>query len=404
MEGLRNLPAPILQVTVPQMFSVSAVAYSDACLLKAIFQSSSHKVGLLRGPRAWIGIIAHTLVERAVRSTKRTGNITFDELARDLDFLLDDARARLSGNRATAHYSDLPRTMSPLAWYRKRRAILDIAYETAGRARLHGGSPESRGHGNFRFENLIGDGHWVEVPIEVSELRLKGRMDMFDRRGTEAGITDIKSGHLEDEYGEIIERAIRQIRLYGLMVNWQDTKMNVTLTIHTGVERPVTFDSDIRDETLDWLRSITDQLLPGSSVFCDSLAHVGPDCKWCDMRVRCIRYLREAPSLWASNLDWPLPLDIWGTIERIDSNSDDDDFVDLTLWDSGGRQIKIFHLRYFHVAGMSPGDRIWLFNLLASNSELRGRPWRHPLNFYEIGDSAGNRGWSLHVFSDSSGA
>lgn len=75
-------------------------------------------------------------------------------------------------------------------------------------------------NGTFQFEFLLRDGQWVEVPIEVPELRLNGRMDVLDRSGKEVKITDIKSGSIEDEKGEIVERVIRQIRLYGLMANW----------------------------------------------------------------------------------------------------------------------------------------------------------------------------------------
>jgi RecB family exonuclease len=128
--------------------------------------------------------------------------------------------------------------------------ILDLAYESAGKDRPYGGTLDLRSHGAFRFENLLRDGRWVEVPIEVPELRLKGRIDVLDRRGKEAKITDIKSGYVEDENGEIVERVVRQIRLYGLMTNWFEPSTHVILTILAGVERPVPFEADVRGETL----------------------------------------------------------------------------------------------------------------------------------------------------------
>ena len=379
------------------MFSVSAIASAGACLLKVVIQAFSHEGTLLKGPLAVLGSIAHEMVERAMRGFGRTGETTFEELELVLGSLLDDARERLCGNPATAPYSNLLCTMSPLAWARKRRAILDIAYESAGRVLPYGGASDSHNHGTFRFENLLRDGRWVEVPIEVPELRLKGRMDVLYRRGRETKITDIKSGRLEDENGEIVERVVRQIQLYGLMANWLQPSTHVILTILAGVERPVPFDEDVRGETFAWLRSRTDLLPPGSTVFCDSVAQVGPDCRWCVMRHRCVRYLRDAPTLWASELDWPLPLDVWGTIERIDSSGNA--LVDLTLCDAGGRKVKVFCLRDVHVAGMRVGDRVWLFNLSASVIDIRGTSWRHPLNFHEIGDSASDRAWSLQAFS-----
>jgi hypothetical protein len=399
MEGrLRNLPAPIHQVTVPQMFSVWAVASADACLLKAVFQTSSYEGALLQGPRAVLGNIAHELVERAIQGIRGTEEATFEELERILGSLLNDACKRLRGNPATAHYSDLPRTMSPLAWARKCRTILDIAYESAVRARPYGGAPDTRNHGTIRFENLLRDGQWVEVPIEVPELRIKGRMDVLDRHGKETKITDIKSGRIENENGEIVKRIERQMRLYGLMANWLEPWTHVILTILSGIERPVQFDADVRNETLAWLRSRTDQLPPGIKVSCGSLAQIGPDCKFCKMRNRCVRYLQESPSLWSSDLDWPLPFDVWGTVERIALKGEN--LVDLTLWDAGGRRVKIFHLRDAHITGIRTGDWIWLFDLSVSVADLRETSWRHPLNFHEIGDFASDRAWSLHVFSD----
>jgi hypothetical protein len=77
------------------MFSVSAVASADACLLKAIFQASSHEGALLQGPLAVLGSITHELVERAIRGIGRTGEAAFEELERVLGVLLEDARERL---------------------------------------------------------------------------------------------------------------------------------------------------------------------------------------------------------------------------------------------------------------------------------------------------------------------
>ncbi len=394
---LKNLPTSILQVTVPQMFSVSAVATADVCLLKTVFQSSSCENALQQGPHAVLGNIAHELVEMTIRGVGKTEEATFESLERALGTLLNDERKRLSRNPATAPYSDLPRIMSPLAWARKRRTILDMAYESAVRTRAYKVASNSRNRVPFRFENLLRDGQWIEVPIAVSELRLKGRMDVLNRRGNEVKITDVKSGRVEDENGEIITRVLRQIQLYGLMAKGLEPSAQVILTILAGSERAVPFDEDAQDETLAWLRSRMEPLVPGATVSCDSLAQVGPDCRWCDMRHRCERYLQDAPSLWVRDLEWPLPLDIWGTIERIDSNSDD--LVDLTVRDAGGRRIKAFCLSDARMAGIRTGNRIWLFNLLASVTEIRGAFWRHPLNFYEIGDSASDRAWSLQAFS-----
>ena len=380
------------------MFSVSVLASAGSCLLKATLQASSEKGTLLDGPHATLGIIAHQLVERAMRGIKQSGEAAFDELEQIFDSLMADARKRLSNRPETVHYSNLPCTMSPIVWSRKYRKIIDMAYESAKKASQLASVPFAQNFESFRFENLSRDGQWFEVSIEVPELRLKGRIDSLRRKGKEIKITDIKSGRVEDDNGEILESISKQILLYGLMASWLEPTSYVNLSILSDVEIPILFDRNVQDEILDWLRSRTVALSPGTVVPSDSISRVGPDCRWCKVRHRCAGYLREVPLLWRSNLDWTLPLDVWGEIERIDSKGSG--LVDLTLWDAGRRRVKVFCLRESHVKGLSIGSHIWLFDLSASPRDIRGKTWRQPLNFYEIGDSDRDRAWTLQAFTD----
>lgn len=76
MEGhLRNLHALIFQGAVSQMFPVSAVASTDACLPKVVFQASSYE---------------------------SIGELAVMELERILSSILGDVHVRLRRNPATA--------------------------------------------------------------------------------------------------------------------------------------------------------------------------------------------------------------------------------------------------------------------------------------------------------------
>jgi len=399
-ERLTKLPDAICEATIPETFPVSTIASADCCLLKVVLNDSRYKKALRPGPRAVLGCIAHDLAEKAIWWSRSGRGETSVELERILERLLLRARRQLEEDPCTAPYADLPRTMSPLMWARKRRALLDMAQESADRARWYKGEQGAKGQEMFRLEKLRRDGLWVEVPIKVPELRLRGRMDVLERNGEVNKITDIKSGRVEDENGEIAETILRQIRLYGLMAKYVDPSMNIALAINDGIERPVQFDAEIREEMLAWLRSRTDALPSGTNLSSENLAKVGPDCRWCDLRHRCPSYLRDAPVLWGRDLNWRLPLDVWGTAERLDVK--EDGLVDLTLRDSGGRRVKVFRLRDFHVAHVGTGDHIWLFDLLAFATELRGSIWRQPLNFYELGEVDNDRAWSLQVFPTTS--
>ena len=402
VERLTSLPDPIRQVTIMETFSVSQIVAADECFLKVLVtRQEDGVVPLPPNPFAELGKVFHSLLEEAVRGLFDEEVVSQKGIEKVLDRLMKETHGRLEKDPRTASFADLTRTMTILEWERKRRSIIDVALEFVDNVR-HG---ELTSHGarnkRFCFEDAQGDGRWVEVPIDVPDLRLKGRIDVLERKGGEIKILDLKSGRSQDSSGEIRPKIALQLRLYGIMAKVLDPRARVTLVVNNGEEHLIPFDSTVCTETMAWLRSTMGSLIPGSIITADKCARVGPDCLWCGIRHRCERYFREVPNLWDREVEWRLPLDTWGTVERLESNNFG--LVNLTLLDGGNRRVKIFRVRKARLEGLNVGGRVWFFDLAASRPTFRGRMWRHPLNFHEIDDSDDtNRAWSLKVFAGKS--
>ena len=392
------LPDPIRLVTIPKTFSVSQIVAVDDCFLKVLMAIQGDSIArLLPNPSAELGKVFHSLLEKAVKGFSNGEDASLEGLEIVLDRLLNETRTKLEKDPQTASYADLPKTMTPLAWERKRRSLLDTAFDSINSMQyVKKTSPRVR-NGGFGFEDAKGNGRWVEVPICVPALRLKGRMDVLERTGDEIKIIDLKSGRVENAEGEVKPKIVLQLLLYGILAQSLDPRARVSLVVNDGAVHPVPFDPEIVKETEAWLHSTMSSLVTGAIISAEEHAKVGPDCRWCGIRHRCARYLREAPDLWIREIDWRPPLDTWGTVERQVTKSNK--LFDLTLLDAGGRRIKIFRVRETHLSEFKIGKTVWFFDLAASRPALGGNPWRHPLNFHEIGEcDAIDRAWSLQVF------
>jgi hypothetical protein len=252
--------------------------------------------------------------------------------------------------------------------------------------------------GDFSFKDARGDGHWVEVPICVPSLRLRGRIDFLERNGDDIKIVDLKSGRIKNSDGEVKPKIALQLLLYGIMAQFHEPRAHLTLVVNNGTVHFVPFDSEVVEDTKGWLQSTMSNLAPGALVSAEKLANIGPDCRWCDTRHHCRRYLQESPDLWSQEIDWRMPLDTWGTVEQIIPKRNG--LFDLNLLDAGGRHIKVFRVREIHLKDITIGNHVWFFGLAASRTALGGNSWSHPLNFHEIGESnAKDRAWSLQIFT-----
>src|SRR5690606_24372496 len=138
-------------------------------------------------PAAELGKVFHRLQELAIRGEINRCGESRAAVSRKLDELLAEATLRLQRDHATAGYSELHRTMSPLNWRRKRNTVIDIAtrlMDLAPPPRV--GAKRDRVR-TISYERLPECGKWAEVQITVPTLRLKGRLDVVEK--DEAGVT-----------------------------------------------------------------------------------------------------------------------------------------------------------------------------------------------------------------------
>jgi hypothetical protein len=164
-------------------------------------------------------------------------------------------------------------------------------------------------------------------------------------------------------------------------------------------EVTIEFTKDQQEEVMRWL---VDFLIPFSQnlvIPVTGLAVVGAACPNCPFRHVCSAYLSEAPELWTTNTAEKLPLDTWGTVERISRASQGD--WELLLLDAANRTVKVFGLAQARITGLNLGDRIWLFGLRSLDQRGTQHAWRHPRNFFEYSEADRfARAWNLAVFRE----
>jgi hypothetical protein len=398
---LKDLPEPIAEVEIPETFSVSEVASTQGCLFRMVLSRISETVASLpTNPAGELGRVLHALLEMAVQGRITCNDSPANGVENALDDLLREARDRLERDPLKKAYADLPKTMTPLVWARKRRIIVDAALRFLGTSGT--GKPWIRDteKAKFRYEDLHGPGRWAEVYISAPSLRLIGRMDLVENDPEGVTIRDLKSGQTHDESGQIKQSIVLQLHLYGVMVLGIESDVPLKLVVDDGEEHVIPFDSEDADRIREWLRSILDALPTHSIVFSNVLGTVGPACSSCGFRYRCETYLATAPLLWKAGAAWPLPLDIWGTVERLVVQADG--LVHLTISDAASRLVKVFGIRETHIPGLHISDFVWLFGLKSLTGNKSKGTWRHPLNFHEImDDDPRHRAWALQVFGGS---
>jgi RecB family exonuclease len=394
---VRPLPPPVDRVVVPEFFSPSQLAHGETCFLRVALGSDELAPTLRTHPAAEIGRLSHRLLERAVRGDIERRGTPEEDLARAFDELVEQTRNQLLADPETAAFADLPSTMSPLDWRKKRRAVLDVAAELY---RLSWGSlspGRPKGGRMPSFVDVPSGRDWAEVQIEVPELRLKGRMDVVRKEQGRVTIKDLKTGRVFDDEGNVLEHIERQLRLYALAVHRLASGANVRILVDDGAEHEVAFGEDIAHETETWLSGLLDRLPAGTELASTELADVGECCRWCPYRHACPIYLAAAPELWQQqDVSFALPLDIWGEVRSIAVSGPK---ADLELEDAAGRRVKVFGVDARRIRTVTEGDLLWFFGLRARMGRSAGGEWHHPLNFYESSPDVGpDRAWSLEVF------
>lgn len=398
---MREIPEIVDRIGVPELLSVSQLPYAEDCPLRAVLGSAFGEApALVAHPAAAIGNLFHRLVEAAARG-EITAAATTDaraQVERHLTTLVDESRERLSNDPATRFFADLPNTLSRLAWRRKARAAVDAAvallpqHEMSFRKRQTG---QRRRCGELSV--LPREGTWAEVGVRCPTLRMRGRIDLLSHRGDVTTVKDLKTGRVQDRFGEMLPHIALQLRLYGLATFTAMPGRSIRLVVDDGTESEVPFDEGERAETAAWLQRVLETMPVGESTAA-TLAQVGPACSRCPFRHACGAYIADAPRLWTDGAEWRLPLDTWGTIEELRYRGE---LVDLTIRDAAQRKVRVFGVRGVRLSALQRGENLWFFGLGGGPRRGSDARWRQPRNFHEMANDGTRRhAWTLEVFGE----
>jgi RecB family exonuclease len=382
---LTPLPPFIVEVTVPDCFSPSALGSSGDCKLKLVIASLARREWrerLASGPEAAVGTLLHRVLERAGQGTTNSPEEIFrEEYERATDEIRRDPHR--------AHFAELAATKSLAEWTRVKAWVL-------ARAARENATSTSRGPRAGGARPALG----TEVGLESRALRLRGKADRIRQLGPRMfEVRDFKTGTTLDERGEIKQEIAMQLQAYGLLLLERQRGAEVRLVVDDGEEREVPFDLDARRAAKEVLTGITGSMPPAGLASARELTSPGPSCWGCPIRHVCPAYRANAPGWWKqypSNVD-RLSNDVWGAALEVLGEGR----VDLVLRDDAGRRVRIDGLDDRH--GIAPslvGKRIWFFGLEATGATRGFDGARfHPRSFHELPrDRLERRAWALHVF------
>lgn len=403
MANIDPLPPPIDQVDVPESFNVSNVSNEIQCELKTVLSSTTDAPSLPTHPRAEIGRLFHTLIERAIRGRIDRSGLPEDDAKRELERLLAKSEKRLQDEKKTQRYAQLSKTVTPLRWRQKTIRIVESAAKWLKKSPRGSKSAQrrrnrySKGGDSLEYRSLGESGRWTEVNIHDEELRLKGRMDLVEKKGGTVVIRDFKTGRVTDGEGVVLAYIKRQLRLYGLMAKRATPTAHIELIAEGEREHTVGFDDETMAKTEARVQKLTSRLPRGKVYPAAALAQPGAACAACRYRHVCSAYLRSAPEKWREETSYRLPLDTWGAVKGITAHSEN--LVDLALKDESGRRIKIFDLAREHLQDIRTNKRLYFFNLKAYPRSRDEDRWRHPINFFEVSvDEPSKRAWTLRIY------
>jgi hypothetical protein len=405
---VRLLPPPVQSIGIPTELSVTALTETRPCLLAPVAYEDPSVPLLHLGPQAELGSILHKLVEDAGRGKILSSGDTLTAVRSHFDMLLRKREEELRRDAFSRIYADLERSFSFLDWHSRTEIAISEAVRLFNHRPLVPVS-EFENRLNSRSTDLnvylsrAGEFRLFEVPFHSPGLRLKGRIDEVVKRASGTiEVTDYKTGRIMDNDGNLSERIVLQLRLYGLVILESVPSASVQPYVQSGEQRYVVpFTPYDVQQTESEHKKLLGNLPPEQSRPADSLAELGPHCRTCRVRHVCPRYRTEVTTLWAKPIaQFRLPLDVSGSVvgrERVDNGA-----YTLTLRDAVGRLVKIHRLNLSEedFEALTVFRQVWFFNLSSHEGGLRSSIWHHPRNFYQLPANPGEaRAWSMEIFA-----
>jgi hypothetical protein len=104
----------------------------------------------------------------------------------------------------------------------------------------------------------------------------------------------------------------------------------------------------------------------------------------------CPSYLSKAPRWWIGRRReaFPIPYDVWGRIESIESNGDT---RIIQMIDAALRRVRIEGLTKHTIEGIQSGSTVYLFNLESKEPRSMHGSRVQPRNFHELPASQNSR-------------
>ncbi len=387
------LPPPIDSVLVPNSFSVSTLVSLERCALSVLGTSYCQGVRadgvLVPHPTALLGTILHHALAEVREGRWGEARDPLDAFRTVFQIALTSAENELCNQIHTAYLVPLRAVVGRREWRRRVErgerwaSDLDRVVSSRERPRALGSLLVHVAHVDPTPGAMTALRLGAEAPLQDAELRLKGRPDWSEPRGSGlVVVSEFKSGRLVDEDGLLLDEHAIQVQAYALMLERAQPGLRVEAYVE-GVERvPVPWGRPQRERLLERLRALDAQLPHGRELVADDLASPGSHCRFCRIRPVCTRYLREAPSWWrdfASNVR-PLPLDVWGVVEEVDKSGAS---ASLRLTDVIGRRVLVDGLAAEGMTSVVPGDEVWFFDLESSEDLEQHGAMIQPRNFHQ---------------------
>jgi len=379
----RPLPTPFDEITIPEMFSPTAIASAGGCQLRMIAASTPKPLpSLPSGPFVELGILAHRVLERYSRGAGPAGSV-FDACERE-------SLKRLHSDASMAHYADLPSAVGLAYWSRFRANLVARCERVPVRA-------QSIRASQTRTPILVG----TERVLTSTKLRLKGRPDQMRRMGAVLEIRDYKTGRIHDAAGELRSEIVIQLWCYGLLVLERDPMADIRLIVDNGEDHEIPFGLAEQKQARRAIRRALRGFAAGRSFSAITLASPGESCANCPVRDRCRAYLSVAPTWWRLGPETPdeLARDVWGIVTAV--STDSAGAISVVLKDAVDRKVKIDRLDSRHCANASwIGREVWFFNLESTVFRRASNGRRlHPMSFHELpADSAQRCAWALRLY------
>jgi hypothetical protein len=222
-----------------------------------------------------------------------------------------------------------------------------------------------------------------------SEISLKS--DRFDLIGRADWIEDLSDGHIRivdyktgarligDDF-TLKRELLLQVGAYAVMAIEQFSVAGIILQIISPSSMwEQDFTEALKSEVALSLSNILATIPRDQPLRSNEIATPGISCRWCKSRHVCAPYKRYAEREWKAADGRLLPLDTWGVITEVKSQSGS--LVEVRLRDDASRQVRIRNIPIEIIVGddVGPGSRIRAFGLMASES---GRGSTYPHNFY----------------------